>query len=88
MRSSTASCTVWMTGSISSTIAYSPGSRRRTGLIVVDHRTHVGPADHADLAVADLDEHWWLLGLRRSDDREQDLMVVDVEGPDREMVRP
>ena len=56
------------------------------GAVVVDHRANVGQADHRDLVVADLYQDGCLLGLGGADDRQQRLLVVDVEGADCEVL--
>jgi hypothetical protein len=56
------------------------------GAVVVDHRANVGQADHRDLVVADLDQDGRLLGSGGADDRQQRLLVVDIEGADCEVL--
>ena len=54
------------------------------GAVVVDHVAQVGETDRCDLAVADLDQHGQALHLRRACDRDERLLVVDVERADGE----
>src|SRR5208283_1236962 len=51
---------------------------------VVDERTHVGQADHLDLAMADLGEDGRVLRLSGARNRKQRLLVIHVERADGE----
>src|SRR4051812_27730142 len=54
------------------------------GPVVVDEVAQVREADRIDLALADLDEHGRALRLGGAGDRDERLLVVDVERTDRE----
>jgi hypothetical protein len=56
------------------------------GAVVVDQRAHISQADDLGLGVAELDEQGSVLGIGRPSDREERLLVVDVERADREML--
>src|SRR5262245_4645684 len=57
-------------------------------LVVVDHRPQVAEPDRLDLAVTDLDEHRALLGSGSPRDRDEGLLVVDVERAEGESFPP
>src|SRR5215471_13609959 len=53
-------------------------------LVVVHHGTKILEADHLDLTVARLHEHRALLRGGRAGDRDEGLLVVDIEGAEGE----
>src|SRR5215813_2035218 len=53
-------------------------------LVVVNHGTKILEADHLDLTVARLPEHRALLRGGRAGDRDEALLVVDIEGAEGE----
>lgn len=54
--------------------------------VVVDQRAQVGQADDLNLAVTDLDQHRRVLRLGGTGDRQQRLLVIDIERAYREVL--